>query len=261
MNRRPRIALLAGGVALVIAAVVASALAWPYGHGSGRARRSAEESTTTVTTARHPATTRHPSTTAVIPGPRLVAHTPTAVPAATAPTTSAAPSRAGSPWPPGTVVSSGDMQGSITFSPVTAPEGTVMSYIATITNPADHWLFVPLSVWGAFSIYLWTPETEADDATPYIPSGVAPTAPEFQHMTPAGPQIGLLLAPHGSYSFAGRASNNVEYDYASADYVGHADIIFTPPGVADTVAKVARDAGTFTVLVPPATTTTTEPSA
>ena len=152
------------------------------------------------------------------------------------------------------------MQGTIVFTPATAPEGTTMSYVATITNPADRWLFVPLNPWSGFSIYLWTPETEADYSTPVIVAGVPPTAPEFQHSTPAGPKTGLLLAPHGSYSFSGRASNTVEYDYATADYVAHADIIFTPPGVADAIGKVARDAGTFTVLVP-STTTTADPSA
>jgi len=135
-----------------------------------------------------------------------------------------------------------------------------MAYVATITSPADHWLFVPIDAWSGFSIYLWTPETEADFSIPIIVNGVSPSAPELQHSTPAGPETGLLLAPHGSFSFSGHAANTVEYGYATADYVAHADIIFTPPGVADAIGKIARDAGTFTVLVP-TTTTTTEPSA
>jgi hypothetical protein len=91
-------------------------------------------------------------------------------------------------------------------------------------------------------------------------NGVDSTAPEFQHATPAGPKTGLLLAPHGSYTFSGRANNDIEYG-ASTDYVGHADIIFSPPGVPDAIGKVARDAGAFTVLVPLATTTTGAPTA
>jgi hypothetical protein len=121
-------------------------------------------------------------------------------------------------------------------------------------------LFVPLNDWSGFTVYLWTPQTEDDYRIPRIVKGVDPTAPEFQHETPAGPKMGLLLAPHGSYSFSGRAYNDVQ-DEANADYVGHADIIFTPPGVADAIGKVARDAGAFTVLVPPATTTTGAPTA
>jgi len=84
---------------------------------------------------------------------------------------------------------------------------------------------------------------------------------EFQHSTPAGPRTGLLLPPHGSYSFGGRTDNAVEADDATTDYVAYADISFTPVGVADATGPIARDAGTFTVLVPPSTTTTTEISA
>ena len=165
-----------------------------------------------------------------------------------------------SPWPAGTVVSDSGMQGSIVFSPATAPEGTMLSYVATLTNPADHWLFVPLDDWRAFSSYLWTPETE-DGAIPRIVNGVPSSAPEFQHSTSAGPRTGLLLPPHGSYSFGGRTDNAVEADDATTDDVAYADISFTPVGVADATGPIARDAGTFTVLVPPSSTTTTEISA
>ncbi len=265
MNRRRRTALLAGGVALVVGAGVTVALAWPSSR-SGRRTRALVVSTTTTARPVATATARRATTTSA-PAPRqLAAHGVPAVPLPDVVSTPRRPrptptiSPPASPWPPGTVVAYDGMQGSITFSPDTAPVGTVMSYVATITNPADHWLFVPLTDWGAFSIYLWTPQTEDGGTIPVIAKGVDPTAPEFQHSTPAGPRLGLLLAPHGSYTFSGRASNAVLYDW-DTDYVAHADIIFTPVGVADARYKVARDVGTFTVLVPSSTTTATDPSA
>ena len=78
------------------------------------------------------------------------------------------------------------------------------------------------------------------------------------HETPAGNRNGLLLPPNGSYSFsrsfcAGRPDPNL-----FADTLMHADIQFVEPGVPDPrLSKIARNAGSFTVLLPLASTTTT----
>ena len=264
MRRWQRVGLVSGGAAVAVAAGVVGARLARTGASDRAARAVPSIAATTTTTRASTTTTRPASTTSAPVAPRFVSRPASGLASPDTPATRATPppTQPVSPWPAGTVVSSGTMQGSIVFTPDTAPDGTKMSYVATITNPTDHWVFVPLNAWSGFSVYLWTPETEADDySTPMIAAGVPPTAPEFQHTTPDGPKTGLLLAPHGSFRFSGHAYNSVEYGYATGDYVAHADIILTPPGVPDAVSKVARDAGTFTVIVPSPTTTTADPSA
>jgi hypothetical protein len=170
------------------------------------------------------------------------------------PTTTTTPPES-SPWPPGTVVGYlGDLTtGTIEFSPSSAPSGASLAFTATLTNPSDHWVFGSVDYRG-LALYLHTPNTEYD--IPHITKGVWGTAPEFQHQTPQGLQQGLLLAPHASYSFSNDCGNEIEY-YATADYVVQADIIYAPVGVANGTGTIVADAGSFTVTIPPAGSTTT----
>jgi len=267
VNRRQRVAIVAGGAALAIAALVAGALAWPSGHGSHRAGRSAEaHATTPTTTLRRTTTTRRRvtfTTAPPIPIP-ATAHgrAPPPVTSIGAPATTAAP---GPPWPPGTLSDVKYLHGSIVFTPSEFVSGSAFSYTATLTNVTDHWLYIPLEdvSWRGFWIYLHSEYTDEEYDIPSGLPGVDSTAPEFQHETPAGPRNGLLLPPDGSYRFArsfaaGRPDPNI-----TEDTVMHADIQFVEPGVPDPrLSKIARDAGSYTVLVPTTTTTTTtDPSA
>ena len=267
MNRRHRIAISAGAATRTIAAVGAGALAWPSGHRSHRAGRSVEAhaATSTTTSRRTTATRRRVTFTTAPPIPiPVTAHgsAPPPVSSIRAPTTTAA---SGSPWPPGTLSSVKYLHGSIVFTPSEFVSGSAFSYTATLTNVTDHWLYIPLEdvSWHGFWIYLHSEYTDEEYDIPSGLAGVDSTAPEFQHETPAGPRNGLLLPPHGSYSFsrsfaAGRPDPNI-----TEDTVMHADIQFVEPGVPDPrLSKIARDAGSYTVLVPRTTsTTTTDPSA
>ena len=165
---------------------------------------------------------------------------------------------AGSPLPPGTRTGFVKLDGTVEFTPAEADSGARMSYTATLTNPFDQWVFEAAT--EGLSLYLYTPATEESDMGPYIVGGVPSSAPELRHQTPTGLEIGLLLAPHASYTFSGQALNTVE-SFATSDYEARADIILTPPGVADVVGQIVRDAGSFRVLVPPPTTTTTTTTA
>ncbi len=166
---------------------------------------------------------------------------------------------AGSPWPPGTIVGVAafrQLTGTIAFTPREAVSGTQLAYTATLTNPNEHWLFVAMDAFSGLSVYLYTPGTEDSNLIPRIVNGPNGSAEEFRHQTMQGLETGLLLAPHASYQFSGQAYNGIE-SWATTDYVAFADIISTPPGVADAAGEIVRDAGTFRVLVPPPPTTTT----
>jgi len=151
------------------------------------------------------------------------------------------------------------LHGSIAFTPATFVSGSAFSYTARLTNTTDHWLYIPLGdvSWHGFWIYLHSEYTDEEYDIPGGLAGVDSTAPEFRHDTPAGVRNGLLLPPNGSYGFsrsfrAGRPDPNL-----FADTLMHADIAFVSPGVPDPrLSEVARDAGSFTVLMPPSTTTT-----
>jgi hypothetical protein len=265
VSRRPRVIFFAGGAAALGAAVVGVALLARSGPSHLRPR-AAPSTATTTTTRRAPATTTtawRPTTMAPVATPRLVSHP--APPAATprpSPTTTQPPA----PWPPpGTLTDVKYLSGSMVFTPSTFVSGSAFSYTATLTNTTDDWLYIPLEdvSWHGFWIYLHSEYTDEEYDIPSGLAGVDATAPEFQHETPAGHRNGLLLPPNGSYSFsrsfrAGRPDPNL-----FADTLMHADIQFVEPGVPDPrLSKIARNSGSFTVLLPPASTTTTEvPSA
>jgi hypothetical protein len=259
---RRRIVTAASAVALGVAvAGVAFALGRTEAGNATAARpgRAATTITTVVAAAPSP-----PSTTTRARPPTAPAPTVTILGVAERPTTALGPQPApattvpaGSPLPPGTRTGFVKLTGRVEFTPAAAVSGARMSYTATLTNPFDQWVFETAT--EGLSLYLYTPATEDYDMSPYIVGGVPSSAPELQHRTPKGLEIGLLLAPHASYTFSGQAFNTVE-SFATSDYVGRADIIFTPPGVADVVGQIVRDAGSFTVLVPPPTTTTSTTS-
>jgi hypothetical protein len=257
---RRRLAIPAGVVALAVA-IAGGAFALGRTEAGDATSTRLRHDATTIATTPTTATTAPIPTSAVVRGstgasptvglsgdaeqPTTPASTPPAPPT-TAP--------ASSPLPPGTRTGFVPLDGSVEFTPAEAVSGARMSYTATLTNPFDQWVFEAAT--EGLSLYLYTPATEDSGLSPYIVGGVPSSAPELRHQTPTGLEIGLLLAPHASYTFSGQAFNTVE-SFATSDYDARADIIFTPPGVADVVGQIVRDAGSFRVLVPPATTTTT----
>ena len=257
---RPRRRTVTPASAVALAVAIAG-VAFALGRteaGNARSTRPRHDATTTTNAtaaSTSPTATRAvvrrsaaPSPTAGLlgdPGPTTTPVSPPPPPATTVP--------AGSPLPAGTRTGFVKLDGTVEFTPAEAVSGSRMSYTATLTNPFDQWVFEAAT--EGLSLYLYTPATEESGMGPYIVGGVPSSAPELRHQTPTGLEIGLLLAPHASYAFSGQAFNTVE-SFATSDYEARADIILTPPGVADVVGQIVRDAGSFRVLVPPPTTTT-----
>jgi hypothetical protein len=249
--------VVVGIAALAMVAAVAGVALASGGNSPDRVsvRAAANDPTSTSTlastTALSPTTTSAPRevTSAAEPSPSTAgtSSSPTADTGAESTTTGPPPPDPdASPWPEGTTMGLVGLDGNVEFTPATAVEGTSRAFIATLVNPTDHWVFGEVGYRG-LALHLYSHYDEY--AIPTIVEGYAPgTAPEFQHETPAGPVIGLLLAPHASYSFSGRV--RAGDPCATTDYVVHADIIHAPVGVATAIGQIVTGAGSYTVTDP-----------